>query len=280
MTQTKVTFSFRRAALIGENTMRQAAREQYFGFVALLAVLLVAGAQALQVLNFGSSELRFISNIGFSTMAFFCAALTIAATTQFYFAEVEHRTLFTLLSKPILRAEFVLGKFIGVVILAAVFCLLITLVLIGVLWTRENSLMRAVPDSIRDGNSINFEAIFSASVAQWMKLIVLGCLTLLVASFARSPVFTMGAGWMILVTGHLQFVALAAAENVGQSVVRTIVRLVAFALPDFQRFDLSDAITSSHQTPWLDVAHLAFYSVAYCGVVLALAAYSFRHREL
>lgn len=280
MTPAKVTFSFRRAALIGENTMRQAARQQFFGFVVLLAVVLVASAQALRVLNFGSSELRFISNIGFSTMAFFGAALTIAATAQLVFTEIEQRTLLTLFSKPILRAEFILGKFLGVVILATAFCLLITLVLAGVLWTRENSLMRAVPDSICDENSINLVAIFSASAAQWMKLIVLCCLTLLVASFAQSQVFTSAAGWMILVAGHLQFIAQATAENVGPSGLRTIVRLLACVVPDFQRFDLSGAIASGHQTPWLDVARLASYSVAYCSAVLVLAVYTFRHREL
>src|SRR5688500_5742639 len=116
------SFSVRRVRLIAGNTMREAVRQRLFAFVGLLAVALVVGAQWLRELNFGSPELKFIADFGFGAMAFFGSVLTIIAMAQLFFSEIEHRTVLTLLAKPVRRSEFVIGKYSGVVVLAGLFC--------------------------------------------------------------------------------------------------------------------------------------------------------------
>jgi len=60
--------------------------------------------------------------------------LTVVTTAQLFFSEIEHRTVWTLLAKPVSRAEFVLGKFAGVALVTGGFCLLVICLLAGVLW--------------------------------------------------------------------------------------------------------------------------------------------------
>jgi ABC-type transport system involved in multi-copper enzyme maturation permease subunit len=133
---TSVPFSFRRAFLIAQNTWREAARQKLFNFLLFLALALVLGARWFRDFNFGAPELKFLADCGFGAMAFFGAALTVAATAQLFFSEIENRTALTLLAKPVWRAEFVIGKFLGVAMLSAVFCALLTALLAGVLWWR------------------------------------------------------------------------------------------------------------------------------------------------
>ena len=119
---TRVPFSFTRARLIGQNTLLEASRQKLFSFLLLLALSLVAGAQWFRDFNFGAPELKFLADLGFGAMAFFGAALTVAATAQLFFSEIENRTALTLLAKPVWRAEFILGKYPGIAAVAAVFC--------------------------------------------------------------------------------------------------------------------------------------------------------------
>ena len=95
-----------RIRLIAGNTLLEAARQKLFNFLLLLAVALVAGAQWFRDFNFGTPELKFLSDFGFGAMAFFGAALTITATAQLFFSEIENRTVLTLLAKPVSRADF------------------------------------------------------------------------------------------------------------------------------------------------------------------------------
>ncbi|MFM1748958.1 MAG: hypothetical protein RLZZ188_2624, partial [Verrucomicrobiota bacterium] len=87
-----VRFSLGRTSLIARNTLREAARQRLFQFLLLLALALVLGARWLRDFNFGAPELKFLADCGFGAMAFLGSALTIAATAQLFFSEIENRT--------------------------------------------------------------------------------------------------------------------------------------------------------------------------------------------
>src|SRR5881394_3974569 len=127
-----VPFSARRTFLIARNTLQEASRQKLLNFLVFLALGLVIGARWFRDFNFGAPELKFLTDCGFGAMAFFGAALTITATAQLFFSEIENRTALTLLAKPVSRTEFIVGKFIGVAALMAAFCVLLTMVLAAV----------------------------------------------------------------------------------------------------------------------------------------------------
>src|SRR4051812_15245577 len=149
-----VPFSARRTFLIARNTLQEASRQKLLNFLVFLALGLVVGARWFRDFNFGAPELKFLADCGFGAMAFFGSALTIAATAQLFFSEIENRTALTLLAKPVWRAEFILGKYLGVVAVAAVFCAMLTALLAAVLWTRESALIRDFPASFPQGHTL------------------------------------------------------------------------------------------------------------------------------
>jgi ABC-type transport system involved in multi-copper enzyme maturation permease subunit len=273
-------FSCRRTLAIARNTIREAVRQRLFAFIALLAAGLVVGVQWLSALNFGSSELKFIADFGFGTLAFFGAALAILATSQLFFSEIEHRTVLTLLSKPMRRSEFVVGKFAGVALVTAGFCAVITVLLVTVLWTRESELMRSLPDAFQSGRAVDYVAVLGAGFAQWLKLALLSALTLLVASFSRTQLFTSAAGFMILVICHLQFLAENATANSNSGISRLVAVSLATVVPDFQLFDFTDSLGSGDAIVWSQLTRLALYTALYIVAVCCLAAFTFRRREI
>lgn len=275
-----VPFSFSRVLLIAHNTLLEAARQKLFHILLILAFGLVVGARWLRDFNFGAPELKFVADCGFGAMTFFGAALTITATAQLFFSEIENRTALTLLAKPVWRTEFVLGKFVGVVAVAAGFCALLTALLVAVLWSREGELMQAWPEYFPEGRTVSYANVWFAGLLQWWKLTVLAAFALLVASFAQTQLFTVIAGFFILVICHLQYLAQDVYARGDPTVGRLIGRALASVFPNFQVFTLADSIAAADRPEWLQIARIGFYAAGYVAVGCALAVFSFRKREI
>jgi len=277
---TRVSFSIRRTLLIAENTWLEAKRQRLFNFLLFFALALVLGARWFRDFNFGAPELKFLADCGFGAMAFFGAALTVAATAQLFFSEIENRTALTLLAKPVWRAEFVLGKFLGIAMLAAVFCSLLTLLLVAVLWWREGELMRVFPDNFPDGRVVSYRLVVLAGLMQWLKLAVLAAFTLLVASFAQTQLFTVVTGFLILVICHLQYLAQDSSVRAGGILARVVSGAIAAIFPNFQVFALADSLSAADMPPFAHLARVGIYGLGYIVAASGLAVFSFRKREI
>ena len=274
------SFSLRGLLPIAHHTVREAVRQKVFGFGLLLALGLVLGAQYGREFHFGSPELKFLADVGFGVMAVAGAVLTVGLTAQLFFGEIEGRTVLTVLAKPVGRAAFVLGKFLGITAVSAAFCAGLTLVLAGVLWTRETALMREWPDAFGGGRVLNYSHVAVVGLLQWMKLVVLGALTLLVASYARTAVFTMTSGFLVYVICHLQFLAREAGAQAGASGWAVMMGLAVQVLPNFQLFSLADTLSASGAATLGQVGLAALYALGYAGAACALAVFCFQRREI
>lgn len=275
-----VPFSPVRVGLIAQNTLREAARQKLFHFLLFLALALVLGARWLREFNFGAPELKFLADCGFGAMAFFGAALTVAATAQLFFSEIENRTALTLLAKPVWRAEFVLGKLLGIAALVGGFCLLLTALLAGVLWWRETELMRQFPEQFAQGRTVSLAMVGLGGLMQWLKLLVLAAFALLVASFAQSQLFTVVTGFFILVICHLQYLAQDAYARAGSALGLALSGLMAAMFPNFQVFALIDSLAAADLPTAGEVGRVAAYALGYVAVAGGLAIFSFRQREI
>jgi ABC-type transport system involved in multi-copper enzyme maturation permease subunit len=280
MSVASVPFSFSRLSLIAGNTFLEAVRQKLFNFLLLLAVGLVASAQFFREFNFGSSELKFISDFGFGALIFFGSALTIATTAQLFFSEIENRTALTLLAKPLWRAEFVFGKFLGVFAVIGVFCALTIGLMMALLWHREGQLMNIRPEDFANGRLIAYGDLLVVGVLQWLKFGVLAAIVLLIASFSNTNLFTVVTGFFVLVICHLQYLARDAWGNVDNAVLGLVVRALGFIFPNFQLFNLADQIGQGSGLSPVVALQVAGYAVAYIGVIGGLAVYSFRNREI
>jgi ABC-type transport system involved in multi-copper enzyme maturation permease subunit len=266
--------------LIARNTLREAARQRLFQFLVLLALALVLGARWLRDFNFGAPELKFLADCGFGAMAFLGSALTITATAQLFFSEIENRTALTLLSKPVWRAEFILGKLLGVAALAAVFCALLTGLLSLVLAWREAELAALTTDAVVPGGGVSHAMVALGGLMQWLRLLVLAAFTLLVASFAQSQLFSVVTGFLVLVVCHLQHLAQESYVRAGSAAGMFMSALISAVLPNFQVFLLVDSLAAADLPAAGEVIRVVLYGTGYAAAGALLAILSFRRREI
>lgn len=269
-----MAFSFGHLLVIAHNTLREAVRQKLFNVLLLLAFGLVLAAQYFREFHFGSPELKFITDLGFGAMALFGAVLAVVATAQLFFSEIEQHTVLTLLAKPVRRVEFILGKFLGVAVVTGVFCGLLTLLLAGVLWIRETGLMHELREVMAGGRVVDYGHVAAVGLLQWLKLVVLSALTLLVASYAQTQLFTMATGFVVGVICQLQYLAQEAAARGAGPVSRVASGLIALVLPNFQLF------SSAGTMAWGHIAPVVLYAFAYVSTACALAVFCFCRREI
>lgn len=280
MSDNSVPFSFGRLGLIAGNTFLEAVRQKLFLFLLFLAIGLVASALFFREFNFGSSELKFIADFGFGALIFFGSALTIATTAQLFFSEIENRTALTLLAKPLWRAEFIFGKFLGVFAVIGVFCALTVGLMLALLWHRETQLMAIAPDSFEAGRIVAYGELLIVGVLQWLKFGVLTMIVLLIASFSNTNLFTVVTGFFVLVICHLQYLARDAWGNLDNTIAALGVRVLGLVFPNFQLFNLADSAGQGAGVSADLALRVAAYGLAYIAVIGGLTVYSFRNREI
>ena len=280
MSAESVPFSFNRLGIIAGNTFLEAVRQKLFLFLLLLAAGLVASALFFREFNFGSSELKFIADFGFGALIFFGSALTITTTAQLFFSEIENRTALTLLAKPLWRAEFVFGKFLGVFAVIGVFCALTIGLMLALLYHRESELMSVRAEDFAGGRIIAYGDLLIVGMLQWIKFGVLTAIVLLIASFSNTNLFTVVTGFFVLVICHLQYLARDQWSNVDNPVLSGAVRVLGLMFPNFQLFNLADEIGQGGGVSGAVALRVAGYGLAYIAVIGGLAVYSFRNREI
>lgn len=267
---------------IGANTFLEAVRQKFFTFIVLIAIALVASATYFQRFDFGSSELKFIADFGSGAIVFFGSILSIVIMAQLFFNEVENRTALTILAKPVHRWEFLAGKLMGVTWLLGVFMILMAVVLAGVLYFRETQLMERFPAAFEAGRLVHYDGLFLYAWTQWLKYCVLMAITLFVASFSNTNLFTVVMSFMVLIICQVQYVALDSWRAIESPILAGLVWLFAKVFPNFQMYNLTMETVFPIQgsVAWGLCAEVTLYSLIYIFVFFLLAVWSFRRREI
>ncbi len=105
-------FARQRVAAIARNAFREAVRDRVLYNLVVFALLLIAGAIFLGELS-GGQEAKILVDLGLSAILLFGVLIAIFVGVGLVYKELERRTLYAILSKPIGRGEFLLGKYLG-----------------------------------------------------------------------------------------------------------------------------------------------------------------------
>jgi ABC-type transport system involved in multi-copper enzyme maturation permease subunit len=270
-----------RMALIAGNTLREGLRQRLLLLLVPAGGLLVGGGRLLQDVNFGTTDRRFLLDVGFGAISFLGAVLAIAAAAQLFFSEIDRRSALLVLARPVSRTEFTLGKLGGILGLLLLFCAAMTLILAGLVLWREGggTLSRGGGEAESDGWR-DMANLAVCGWVQWLRLGVLAGMTLLAASYARSALFAVAAGFLALVLCQLQHVAVGIYRLAESPWAGAGAGLLSWVVPDFEVFNVADAMATGASLPPGLVGRITIYGFAYIGAFGGLAVYCFRHREL
>jgi ABC-type transport system involved in multi-copper enzyme maturation permease subunit len=271
--------------LIGRLTFLEAVRQKFFNFLVLLSLALIGSSLFFRMFDFGASELRFIADFGLGGIFFFGSILSVVATAQLFFSEIENRTALTILAKPVRRWSFIAGKFAGVALLLLVFVAMLTALLGAMMWWREGEIAQRLAEqggTFPDSERVQLWGLAICGLLQWFKFAVLAAVTILVASFSNTNLYTVVVAFFIELICQLQYIAVDSWKDVQSPALQTVVWLLSKVFPNFQLFSIGELLVFPMSNPVPDIAVAAAlgYGVFYVVVILALAVFSFTGREI
>ena len=258
-------FSLSRVMAIAMNTFTQLVRMKVFYFLLIFSVLII-GANVL-FLNFTfEQELKILQDVSFGAMTLFASIFSIVGTALLIPKDIEDRTLYSILTKPVPRFEYLVGKLLGILFLVAVSLLLMSILFFAVLFVRQHGIlaeeinqMRGQPSqeqisSLREdifSQGLRLELI-NGVVAVFLKAAVAAAIALVVSTFASSTLFTIIVSLVIYFIGHAQSMALDYYFPEGDmhgALQRFIAGIVAIIFPNLQIFNVVDGIVSGQSVP-------------------------------
>ncbi len=133
-------FSFRRVAAITRNTLTELTRQKVFYVVLIFGLLLIGTSGFMAQLSF-QQEFQVLKDVSLGAMSIFISLLAIVATARLLPQEMEDRTIYTILAKPVSRFEYLLGKLTGVLLLLAITIILMSALFVAVLYAREQTVL-------------------------------------------------------------------------------------------------------------------------------------------
>ncbi|MEM8867092.1 MAG: ABC transporter permease subunit [Verrucomicrobiota bacterium] len=275
--------SIQRICLLAGNTFLEAVRQKFFSSLLLISAALVFSSNYFQQFDFGSSELKFIADFGFGALFFFGSILSIATMTQLFFNEIENRTALTLLAKPVHKLEFLAGKFLGAHLLMLTFTVVLTVFLAGCLYWRETALMNQLgEEAFSDGRLVYYLDLAIFGFLQWMKFGVIAAMTLLIASFSNTNLYTLVVSFFMLVICQLQYIAQDAYAHMEMGILRVLVQALSMAVPNFQLFNVGDQLVfrEDDALPGMTVVSIGLYGFVYIVAFVLLSQLHFKRREL
>ena len=287
-------FSFGRIAAIAANTLIDLTRQKVFYFVLIFALSLIGSSVFMARFSF-QQEFQILKDVALGAMSIFTSLLAIIATARLIPQDIEDRTVYTILAKPVPRFEYVLGKLAGVLLLLAISTVIMGAMFLVVLYAREQTVlhetarqMSSLPheqleDALRAvrSSALNIDILPGIGLI-FVKACLLASLTLFVSTIATTNIFTIVVMMVIYFIGHLQATAREywlQQGNIGW-LKRAFLALVALIFPDLQAFNLVDDIVAGAAIPLALFLKIAALGVSYIVIYTLLAAVVFYGKEL
>ena len=245
---------------------REAVRDRVMYNLVFFALLMMGAAILVGQVSIGIEEIVIVS-LGLSAISVIGLLMAVFIGVGLVSKEMDKRTLYALLAKPVRRWEFLLGKFGGLLLTLSVNTAAMAAGLFAALYFVKHSLER--------GDAVTLVAIYFIL----LKLALVVALALLFSCYTTpllAILFTAGlyvSGLFVNEMKSLHGETLAPA-------VQTLLRWLAYLLPNFENFDVMASAAHGRAIPASLILHNTAYAALYCAIVLAAASAIFSRRNL
>ncbi len=283
-------FAIYRVRAIASNTLLELVRLKVFYFLLLFALLGI-GCSLITVKMTFQEQFQVLKHMALGAMSIFTWLLAVLSTAMLLPKDIEDRTLYTILAKPVPRFEYLLGRLLGVCGLLAIALGIMVVMFCAVLYTQEQVALaeniRVMPPGMEldAAQALVRASTFTKSLVPgiaiiYLKSVVCASLTLLLSTFASSSIFTIIVSVVVFIIGHVQPIAREywLTEKGASAFAKVFLALVALLIPDLRAFDLLDDLSVGiSQSLFLETAGLG---ALYISIYFLVAYFIFAGKEL
>ncbi|MCU1218838.1 MAG: hypothetical protein JWM08_1054 [Candidatus Angelobacter sp.] len=253
-----------RLTAITLNTFREAVRDRVLYNLILFVLLLVASAPLFGQISIGMERLILV-NVGLSSISLFGVIIAIFIGIGLVSKEIEKKTLYTILSRPVRRWEFILGKYLG---------LIMTLVVNTVLMTAGFYIALMFTNGLHKTDALLLVAIYFTV----LQFLIVTALTVLFSTFS-SPIFSAIFAFALFVIGTFAE-DLKNFAAISKGVAKMLATGAAYLMPNFASLNVIAQTAHDQGIGGRLILFNTLYALLYSASAVAAAVLIFERRNL
>jgi ABC-type transport system involved in multi-copper enzyme maturation permease subunit len=248
---------------IAQNTFRESIRDKVLYVLLFFAAVTIFGSKALGWISIGQ-DIKIVKDIALAATSIFGILIAIFVGTSLIYKEIDKRTLYTILSQPMHRYEFIAGKYLGLMALLAVVTVIMTLVSSGYILLLGGTL---------------HTTFFLAVLLIYGKLMLITAFAILMSSMT-SPILGAIIVFSFAVFGHATEVFRDLPPQFDGTAAKSILEAVYYVIPNLSNFDIAREAANGVNVPVGYVAWVLVYGLMYTAMLLVFAALAFEEKDV
>jgi ABC-type transport system involved in multi-copper enzyme maturation permease subunit len=247
---------------IALNTFKEAIRDRILFLLLFFAAVCIIFSRVLALLTVGD-RVKIITDVGLASISLFGALMAILMGTGLVYKEIDKRTIYTLLSKPIHRYQFLLGKYFGLILTLFVMLVLMTLIFLVLIYL----------------HSFRIEwPLFVAILFIFFELCLITAVAMLFSCFS-TPILSTLFSLSFYLIGHVSWGLETLIKKIQSGTAKTLAQILYTFLPDLENFNFKTEIVHNLSIPPEVLLYSTLYGFFYTVFILALAMLVFRRRD-
>ncbi|MFB0566136.1 MAG: ABC transporter permease [Candidatus Aminicenantaceae bacterium] len=247
---------------IASNTFKEAIRDRILYLLLFFAAVTIISSRILALLTVGD-RVKIIKDVGLASLSLFGALMAIVMGTSLVHKEIDKKTIYTLLSKPIHRSQFILGKFFGLILTLFMMLLFMSLIFLALVF------------------SYTFTIDWNLLLAIFLIFLELSLITSVAILFScfSTPILSSIFSLSFYLIGHLSWGLETLIQKINPGPVKVLIQIIHLLLPDLENFNIKTEVVHNLPLPshlFIFAPVYGFFFTLFC---LTIASFIFRKRD-
>ena len=285
-----------KAYQIAKNTFRESIRDKILYVIAFFAAVMMFSSLALGWISIGD-QLQVVQDFSLAVLSFFGALMAVFVGTGLIYKEIDKRTIYTILSKPVRRWQFLLGKYLGLLSVLGIAMLgMLVAALLFVMYAAYTAQFSPIEDWTQ---RVNWGWFSMAVVMLFFELMVVVSLAMFfgcISSPILSAIFTFTAYLVGQVSYTINYmfttfkpVTESVASVTGESLtdfasntyflLKPLSVLIYYILPDLQHFQIRNQVVLGPAPTVSQILVGMAYGIGYSAAVILLTSLLFDRKR-
>lgn len=248
---------------VAYNTYKESVRDKILYVILLFSVFMTGASFFLSALSLGQNN-KIVVDLGLASINIFGVLITLFVGTSLLYKEVDKKTIYLLLTKPLRRSDFILGKHLGLSITLFVVLTMMTIFFYGIVFIT--------------GAPILIEYLW-AILLSYIELTVLIAVAIAFSTIA-SPIMSSIYTLCIYIIGHFSNDLVNFGKMTQNETVILLTKAVYYILPDLEKFNVKNLVVYSADKINYDLITGSIgYGLLYTFMLLSLAVLSFELKD-
>ncbi|NOX33896.1 MAG: ABC transporter permease subunit [Deltaproteobacteria bacterium] len=259
-------------------TFKEGIRDRALAGIFIIALIMLF-ATILFTGLFGHELGKVLVDLNLSTIAFAGLLLTFFVNINLMAKDIDKRTIYCVLSKPISRTQYILGKYLGLMLIVFVALFFLLVFSAGIMYFVKSLYANIY---FKD---FSWSCYFQAYLYEMLMFAVLNSVVIFFSSISSSSFLTLLFSLATYITGQTieEVMEFFKKETLGKQMSEMnqwIVDIAQYVFPNFSAFDIKTLASHGKLMPFSHTAALLSYSVVYTILLLFLASLIFNKREI